>query len=137
MKRLTLYSFLTAAAVVLGVPSQAEAHKEVVEINRDSLTMAQGDDAAEGIISPDDDGPNNRDIPDGDSAIEDATAESEEPELTDGIISLDDDGPNNRDVPDGDSAIEDAPFETEDPDLTDGVISPDDDGPNNRAVPES
>lgn len=89
-------------------------------------------DVSDGIISPNDESPNNREVPDGDSAIEDAEYETQDPNLTDGIISPDSQSPNNRATSDGDDATEEGMTEPTDMDSTDGTISPNDESPNNR-----
>lgn len=113
--------------------SEEMTFEEAFELFRETgeVNSYEGSSPTEGIISPDSQSPNNREIPDA-GAAESMNEETVSPG-TDGVISPDSQSPNNRAIPGaGADMTEQDAMETEG---TDGIISPDSQSPNNREVP--
>lgn len=127
MKRFILCSLSATVALTFGAIARAD-------MSQDASEMTETEDSAiEGVISPDSESPNNREVPDA-GAAEGSVMEDEDTAPTEGIISPDSQSPDNREVPDA-GAIDSDMVEGEDAAPTEGIISPDSQSPNNRAVP--
>jgi hypothetical protein len=126
MKRFILCSLSATVALTLGATARADMHSDP------SGMSETGVDATEGVISPDSQSPNNREIP-AENVESPDMMETENPNLVDGIIAPDSQSPNNRAIPD-EGAVGNG-VEPENPNLTDGIISPDSQSPNNRDLP--
>ena len=174
MKRFILCSLSATMAVALGsVARAAETHgisnaqldeNLLSEYVGDGYSQAEerrfeyrGQDLTGGIISPNDQGPNNRAVPTtggsgysedmmyrgDDYSTSDTTMDGNDYPTEGTILSPDSQGPNNRAEPGSGPVGEDnyAPSDTvtEEGDYpTEGtILSPDSQGPNNRAVPGS
>jgi hypothetical protein len=126
MKRFILY--LLSATVALTVGSVARAGMQEDAVRKDA-------DLTGGIISPDDQSPNNREIPQrGALEYDNDASMSEDAELVEGVISPDSESPYNREIP-GEGALDDeneAMDAPEDDDRVDGIIVPDSSEPYNR-----
>jgi hypothetical protein len=131
MKRFILCSLSLAIPFALGSVARAGMQSGSMEAEI-SDRLAQATSPTDGIIVPNDDGPSNRVVPDG-NAVEPSEEMELEPSTTRGIISPNDDGPYNRVVPQG-GAVE--PMDDEGVvSPPSGVIAPNDDGPSNRVEP--
>ncbi|WP_204141826.1 hypothetical protein [Halomicronema sp. CCY15110] len=126
MKRFILCSLSATVALTLGATARADMHSNASEMPETSV------DATEGVISPDSQSPNNREIPT-DNVESPEMIETENPNRVDGIISPDSQSPNNRTLPD--AGVAGNGVDAENPDLIDGIISPDSQSPNNRELP--
>ncbi|MGF1457574.1 MAG: hypothetical protein ACFBSG_00960 [Leptolyngbyaceae cyanobacterium] len=126
MNRFILCFLSATVAASLGTLARADMHQGAHEMTETS------EETTEGIISPDSQSPNNREVPG--EGVDEAVTGAEDPDLIEGIISPNSQSPNNRTVID--DGVSDTDGMTEaDPDLTDGIISPDSQSPNNRVIP--
>ena len=131
MKRIILCSLSAAVALTTSAVARAD-----MSPSGSSTTP----DPTEGVISPNEAGPNNRAVPGAGVVGSEANGmDTQDATQTGGVISPDPTGPNNRAVPGagalGDGASAPDVWGQSYPTRTNGIISPDDVGPNNRAIP--